>query len=86
MDIQDITYTEIEQLRKHLEEEYHPVKVHVGRGLIGLLRGIETTEGRTVIVLDLPQCRLKFDWHEVAKRFDYWGTVASYNRKASATA
>jgi len=86
MDIQYAKYTEIEQLRKHLEEEYHPVHVHVGHGAIGLLRGIETTEGRTVIVLDLPQCRVKFDWHKVASKFDYCGTVASYNRKASATA
>lgn len=86
MEIQYVKYTEIEQLRKHLEEEYHPVNVHVGHGAIGLLRGIETTEGRTVIVLDLPQCRVKFDWHKVAKKFDYCGTVASYNRKASATA
>lgn len=86
MGIQYAKYTEIEQLRKHLEEQYHPVTVHVGHGAIGLLRGIETTEGRTVIVLDLPQCRVKFDWYKAAKRFDYCGAIESYIDKASATA
>lgn len=75
MNFDIIAYTEIEQLRKHLECEFHPVKVHIGGGIIGLLRGIDTREGKTEVLIDLPQMQMRFDWAKSAKRFEYTGTV-----------
>jgi len=60
----------IEQLRLHLEDEFHPALVHVGDGLCGLLRGIETVEGKTCIVVQIFSYDVRFNW-KIAQKFEY---------------
>jgi hypothetical protein len=57
----------IEQLRLHLEEEFHPALVHVGDGLCGFLRGIETVEGKTCIVVQIFDGDVRFNWKRAQK-------------------
>jgi hypothetical protein len=60
----------IEQLRLHLEEEFHPALVHVGYGVCGLLRGIETVEGKTCVVVQIFSDDVRFNW-KIAQKFEY---------------
>ena len=60
----------IEQLRLYLEDAFHPALVHVGDGLCGLLRGIETVEGKTCIVVRIFSHDVKFNW-KTAQKFEY---------------
>ena len=60
----------IEQLRLHLEDEFHPALVHVGDGLCGLLRGIKTVEGKTCVVVQIFGDDVRFNW-KIAQKFEY---------------
>jgi hypothetical protein len=44
--------------------------VHVGDGLCGLLRGIETVEGKTCVVVQIFGDDVRFNWKK-AQKFDY---------------
>lgn len=69
-------YTTIEELRKHLEDEIHPIRVGFpGSPITGILKGVETVESGTYLLILLPDGTgrpVKFNWKHIGEKCTFF--------------
>lgn len=83
--MRSIQYTTLEGLREHLESEAHPIHVGFpGSMVTGILKGIETIEGGTYLLMLLPDGSgrpIKFNWALLKDKCSFFGLVEIKNEK-----